>query len=99
MTSLKGSPYCVGGDFKCDSNKLINLIGSPEEVDGSFECSNNNLNSLEGMPLEIGRYFACDQNRNLLELDSVSYIGGDILCDRHIDITKFKGYCKNIDNS
>jgi hypothetical protein len=98
LGSLEGCPYFVGGCFDCTDNELTNLIGSPIEVLGSVDCSINSLESLEGMPLEIGMNFGCDQNPNLKELDSVSNIEGDILCDTHVDITKFLGYCKEIDN-
>ncbi len=98
IDSLEGCPYFVGGDFRCRHNKLTSLIGSPKEVGGYFDCSHNELESLEGMPLEISKYFICVDNPNLKELDSLSNIEGDILCSKNIDISKFKGYCKNIYN-
>lgn len=97
LTSLNGSPMEVGGDFNCANNQLTSLNGSPIEVGGNFHCySNYKLANLEGMPLEIGGNFYCPNNPNLKELDSISNIEGNILCDPHVDITKFKGYCKKI---
>lgn len=96
LTSLEGSPKEVGGHFYCFNNKLVNLKGSPEEVGGDFNCFGNNLNTLEGMPLEIGGNFHCRSNPNLVLLNSLSNIEGIIYCDKHIDTSKFKGYCKEI---
>jgi hypothetical protein len=96
LTSLEGSPYYVGSNFNCYYNKLETLKGSPVEVGKKFDCTHNNLLSLEGMPLEIGQDFDVYANPNLKELDSVSNIDGDIYCNYFIDLTKFRGYCKNI---
>lgn len=96
LTSLEGAPRIVGGNFGCDSNRLKDLKGSPEEVGGDFNCYKNILTSVDGMPLEIGGDFDCQDNKNLKELDSLSNIEGIIYCDKHIDISKFQGYCKEI---
>lgn len=97
LTTLEGCPYYVGGDFTVNSNqRLINLIGSPVEVGGDVECFNcNKLVSLEGMPLEIGGYFNC-RYTSIEDLDSVSNIEGEIICDDDVDISKFSGYCEKI---
>jgi hypothetical protein len=98
LTTLNNAPYFVGGDFVCSFNKLINLVGSPIDVEGDFKCSSNeNLKSLEGMPSEISGDFYCHSCPKLKELDSVSNIGGDIICDNMIDSTKFDGDCRNRD--
>jgi hypothetical protein len=96
LKSLEFGPKYVGGNYYCSTNYLKNLEGSPEEVGGKFFCSNNNLNTLEGMPLEIGGDFVCRHNQYLKQLDSISNIEGDIICDEYIDISKFTGYSKNI---
>ncbi len=96
LESLEGTPYYVGGYFDCSRNLLETLKYSPIEVDGNFSCFDNKLVSLEGMSLEIGGDFSCYENINLMNLDSVSNIEGDIYCDKDIDISKFRGYCKNI---
>ncbi len=94
LKSLEGCPYYVGGSFRCNDNKLKNLKGSPTEVGGIFFCDHNELESLEGMPLEIGGSFVCWSNEKLKEFDSISSIGGIIMCDVSVDITKFRGYCE-----
>lgn len=95
LESLEGSPYYVGGEFACQFNKLKNLKGSPIEVSKNFYASRNNLESLDGMSLEIGGNFYCD-NTSIKELDSVSNIEGYLYCDKDVDISKFRGYCKKI---
>lgn len=99
LTTLEGCPYYVGRNFLSNDNVLISLEGSPVEVVGNYSCNNNRLTSLVGMSSEIGGNFFCYGNPNLNELDSVSNIEGDILCDRHVDTTKFRGYCKEIRKS
>lgn len=96
LHTLIGSPKFVGYNFICRVNYLKDLIGSPIEVCGSFLVSNNDLKSLEGMTSEIGSDFNCYNNRDLKELDSVSNIEGNIYCDKHVDTSKFSGYCKVI---
>jgi hypothetical protein len=71
LTSLKGSPKWVGGDFRCYSNQLITLEGGPEWVDGDFSCSKNKLTTLEGGPEYVGGYFYCYNN----PLESTEYKG------------------------
>ena len=41
LTSLKGAPKEVGGNFDCSDNKLTSLEGCPKEVGGDFYCDNN----------------------------------------------------------
>ena len=41
LTSLKGAPSSVGGDFYCNDNKLTSLEGAPKSVGGNFDCSYN----------------------------------------------------------
>jgi hypothetical protein len=95
LESLEGSPYYVGC-FNCSSNKLINLIGSPSIIEGDLVCSINKLESLEGMTPEIDGSVWLYNNPNLKELDSVSYVSGNIFCSDKVDISKFLGECKNI---
>ena len=50
ITSLKGAPQEVGGDFDCYMNQLTSLEGAPQTVGGYFNCHKNpNLHSLEGI--------------------------------------------------
>ena len=62
LTSLKGAPKIVQGEFNCSNNKLISLKGAPEIVRGNFICSYNFLKSLEGAPREVNGYFDCHDN-------------------------------------
>jgi hypothetical protein len=57
------SDVAVRGSFKCDSNKLTNLIGGPKIVGGSYSCKENRLTSLEGAPDIIEGSFYCGKNR------------------------------------
>lgn len=93
LTSLKGCPQEVGGDFICSNNsRLINLIGGPDEVGGSYTCSDNNLISLEGCASEIGSNLKCNKNK-LIDLDISSVIGGYIYCqDNNIDPNNYHFY-------
>jgi hypothetical protein len=49
ITSLKGAPASVSGDFDCYSNNITSLEGAPSSVDGDFNCGRNNLSSLKGI--------------------------------------------------
>ena len=69
LTSLKGAPQKVGGDFICDDNKLTSLEGAPQKVDGNFTCSNNQLTSLKGAPKEVGGDFDYISNTKLTNDD------------------------------
>jgi hypothetical protein len=62
LTTLKGSPHTVHGDFYCGMNdKLTSLVGSPREVGGNFICSfSHRLTSLKGAPDLIEGIFKCD---------------------------------------
>ena len=40
LTSLKGGPKRVKGNYDCSHNKLTSLEGSPETIGGSWIISN-----------------------------------------------------------
>ena len=63
LTSLKGCPREVGGDFWCHHNALTSLEGCPSKVAGNFWCHENNLTSLAHAPESVGGYFYCDKNQ------------------------------------
>lgn len=73
MTSLRGCPRIVKGEFNCSRNDLKNLVGGPEEVTGHYSCSlNPNIKSFEGIAKFIGGDFSCNNksgltNRNIPE--------------------------------
>jgi hypothetical protein len=54
LTSLKGSPNIIHGDFICYSNNLKNLKFGPQVVDGIYNVKLNDLESLEGLATDIG---------------------------------------------
>jgi hypothetical protein len=66
MTSLRGCPRIVRGDFECCRQQLKNLVGGPEEVHGKYVCSCiETLKSLEGLAKYIGEYLACNNKSGL----------------------------------
>ena len=70
VTSLKGCPKIVNGEFYCNSNDLKNLIGGPKIVAGNYICSlNPHIKSLEGLAKKIGGMFACNNKSGLTEKD------------------------------
>lgn len=77
LRNLKGSPTFVGGDFKCDFNKLTSL-GYVENVGGDFQCSDNELISLLGCPTISGDLI-CTYN-NLYDFYGSEKVNGDIIC-------------------
>ena len=51
LTTLKGGPEYVGGNFWCGSNpRLKSLKHGPKYVGGTYDCSYNNLKSLSSLP-------------------------------------------------
>ena len=76
LTSLKGFPTEVQGDFLCDKNYLTNLVGAPSKVSRHFSCRDNELTSLKGCPKEIFGQFNCSGN-HLTSLE-----GGPLLVGR-----------------
>lgn len=64
LTSLKGCPKYIDGNFYCNNNnKLVNLEGGPETVTKTYECDNNLLVTLQGLAQNIGMDFKCSSNR------------------------------------
>ena len=58
LTSLKGAPKEVGGDFWCSYNQLTSLEGAPREIGGGFDCSNNpDLHSLDDIGEVTGKIY------------------------------------------
>jgi hypothetical protein len=60
VTSLRGCPTIVGGDFFCGENGLESLEYSPSQVGGRYNCNLNPLKSLEGCTQDIGSDFFCN---------------------------------------
>ena len=96
LTSLKGSPKIVKGNFKCYLCDIISLIGGPSSVGGSFFCNINKLISLDGSPSTIGGSFFCKDN-HLVTLSGIpKSINGQFVMTVYTDtpllkILKVKG--------
>ena len=70
ITSLRGCPKLVKGDFQCSRTSIKNLIGGPKDVKGKYICSViPTLESLEGFPKHIGEYVACNNKAGLTMKD------------------------------
>ena len=83
LTSLRGCPKIVSGNFNCFwCENLTSLEGAPEKVGKNFHCSRcNNLTSLEGAPKEVGGSFYCSNCDSLTSLKGVSEkIGDEFSC-------------------
>lgn len=65
LSSLKGAPFYINGDFIAGSNKLDSLIGLPIHIDGHCYLFNNNLTSLHNIHKHLKRlhgYLNCKCN-------------------------------------
>jgi len=63
MTTLRGCPLFVDGNFYCGANELQSLKGGPETVTQGYYCGGNLLKTLEFCPGFVGTDFACDWNK------------------------------------
>jgi hypothetical protein len=104
MTSLRGCPSHVDGNFDCSHNNLRNLIGGPKYNEGSsrsYMCSFNRLESLEGCPESVDNDFICRKNPNLHSSKFFpKYIGGGLyMGDTSLlydDVKKLMGYKQTV---
>ncbi len=80
LTSLKGCPTKVDGDFKCFSNHLTSLEYGPTFVGGTYDCSDNLLTTLKFSPKHIHKDFSCSHN----SLENLDYcpmeVNGSFIC-------------------
>jgi len=81
LTSLRGSPRSVTGDFFCIENKLKSLEYCPENVDGDFCCSYNQLTSIKHCPAQVNGRFWCNNNKITNLEHSPKKVGGDFCCN------------------
>ena len=59
LTSLKGCPKYIGGNFECMCNSLTSLEGAPDYIGGYFNCVKNpKLNSLKGIGQVSGKIYS-----------------------------------------
>lgn len=71
LSSLKGCPRKVNGDFDCSKNHLTTLVGCPEVVKRNFNCAENELTSLEGCPKSLKGKFDCSFNLYLKDISNL----------------------------
>ena len=84
LTTLKGSPKWVDGDFYCswNNNKLTSLEFSPDYVGNDFYCSHSGLTDLIGSPKYIGGDFVCGHIPELINPRGCpEKMGGVLYCD------------------
>jgi hypothetical protein len=98
LTTLKGAPQKIGGDFDCSDNKLTTLRGAPQKVDGDFWCYNNKLTTLEGAPQEISGDFNCINNQLTTLRGAPKEIKGDFNCYNN-KLTTLEGAPQEISGS
>jgi hypothetical protein len=97
LTTLKGAPKEVGGDFWCcRNNQLTTLEGGPSRVGGDFWCNNNQLTTLEGGPKEVGGNFNCSVNELTTLKGAPIRVGGNFDCHKN-NLTSLEGAPENID--
>jgi len=63
LTSLRGAPRSVSGNFWCHFNQLTSLEHCPKSVGDSFLCYSNQLTSLEYCPQKVRGNFLCNDNQ------------------------------------
>ena len=82
ITSLKGSPRIVHGDFDISNSNLSTLEFSPEVIDGSFNVSNNLITSLECFPAIVGKHIVLRGNPCLSSIAGINQqvIDGNLMC-------------------
>ena len=83
LTSLKGCPEEIKGDFSCSRNQnLTSLEFGPNIVNGDYRCINCDLTSLKGCPEEINGIFDCSFNKNLTSIEfGPKIVNGDYRCN------------------
>ena len=96
ITSLKGAPKEVEGNFDCSYNKhLTSLEGAPEKVGGNFDCEATKITSLEGAPKEVGGDFVFNR-RSITSLKGApEKVGGNFDCSCS-NLTSLEGAPKEV---
>lgn len=102
LTSLKGSPVNVFGNFSCRKLGLTSLVGAPDYVDANFNCSGNPITSLEGMPKVFGNFTCFDTSITLgsiFELSPRSEERVMKFIDGYFNFAEYVGSRKNYDDN
>lgn len=68
VTSLKGCPKHIKGNFNCSNNQLRSLEFGPVKVEGNYICSQNYLKSLDFIAEDIKGYIDSTDNFNLKDI-------------------------------
>lgn len=66
ISSLKGSPRVVTGNFNCSSlKKLTSLEYAPKEIEGTFYCTNSPIDDAKGQiikyQIKADTYYTSDE--------------------------------------
>lgn len=87
LTSLKGCPEEIGGDFVCCGNRMRNLKDGPKIVDGNFDISNcSQIRNLKNSPVTVGGDYLCMNCKNLESLEGITH------CIQRLDVS----HCINL---
>jgi hypothetical protein len=71
ITSLKGSPQSIGGNFYCFSTSISSLEYAPRRIGGSIHCHGTLITSLSGvdkMIKYVNDCFLCNVSTHMLGL-------------------------------
>lgn len=91
LTTLKGCPKYVAGDFNCGHNvNLKSLKFGPEEVGGDYSCHENGLVTLKGAAREIKGNFNAFLNQLTSLVGAPEKIGKNCYL-HHNNLTSLKG--------
>lgn len=90
ITSLKGCPKYVGGNFSCTSCNITSLQYAPIHVGGTFLCDCTAITNLIGSPIEVGESFICSNNLNLVSFKGASCIVGGAFVGENIGVESTK---------
>ena len=78
LTSLKGSPEEIIGDFDCSANYLTSLEGAPSSIGGNFVCDYNAITSLHNIHKQIKKI---GDSANFTNNPIVSHVLGLLLIE------------------
>lgn len=92
LTSLKGAPEEVKGDFIIDNNPITSLKGGPKTAH-RYLCNNTNIKTLEGGP-ENAKSFSCWGCPNLTSLKGIEDSDIEFFHCYNTNITSLE-YCPN----
>jgi hypothetical protein len=101
VSSLKGCPKIIKGDFVCEHNhKLTSLKFGPEEVEGTFRLySCDSIETLKFAPKKVEGSFELIECKKIKTLEgSPQYVGNILKIEECKSLTSLKGIPKTIFN-